>query len=200
MDYSFLNDNKIVPVVVIDNLEDTLTILGELKKGGINSAEITFRTDCAKDAIALAVKECKDMVIGAGTVITGEQCETAISAGAKFIVSPGFSMEVYEVTKKYDIPYLPGVVTPTEIITARNLGLKVLKFFPAGVFGGAKALKALSSVFRDVEFLPTGGVDELNMDEFFAIKSVKAIGGSFMFKKGIDHIAEISKKATDKLK
>ena len=197
MDYSFLDKNKIIPVVVIKKYEDTLPMLEGLLKGGINCAEITFRTECAKDSIKLACEKMPNMTIGAGTVITSEQAISAINAGAKFIVSPGFSQSVYEVAKQNDIPYLPGVITPTEIISARELGLKVLKFFPASVFGGTKALKALGSVFTDIQFVPTGGIDENNILEYIKLPCVKSVGGSFMFKQGIDSISEISAKAVE---
>ena len=168
MDYSFLNDNKIVPVVVFNTVDEALPKLAALSKGGIKVAEITFRTACAEQCIALASKECKDMLIGAGTVINADQCEKAINAGAKFIVSPGFSKAVYEVCAKHNIPFLPGIATPTDIIAARECGLEILKFFPAGAFGGVKMLKALSAPFPNVKFLPTGGVDASNMKEYFS--------------------------------
>ena len=197
MDYSFLESNKIVPVVVIKNFEDTLPMLEGLYNGGIKVAEITFRTECAVDSIKLASEKMKDMLIGAGTVINGEQCVQAIECGAKFIVSPGFSYAVYEVCKDNNIPYLPGVATPTEIISAKELGLSVLKFFPASVYGGVKGLKAISSAFPDIMFLPTGGIDESNMADYLSLPCVKSIGGSFMFKEGIENIASISRKAVE---
>ena len=182
MDYSFLEDNKIVPVVVIDRIEDTEEVLSALIEGGINVAEITFRTACASSAIALARQKFPNMVVGAGTVINAMQCEQAIASGASFIVSPGFSKEVLDVCLAENIPYLPGVVTPTEVMHALSLGLNVLKFFPAGVFGGIKALKALSAAFPSVRFMPTGGVDLTNLTEFLALPCVMSVGGSFMFK------------------
>ena len=200
MDYSFLDTNKIVPVVVINNLEDTDEIIGNLEKGGIMSAEITFRTACAKEAIKRASKNFPNMLVGAGTVINVVQCNDAIDAGAKFIVSQGLNLDVAKVCVDRNVPYLPGVATPTEIIAAVNFGLTVLKFFPAGVYGGAKALKALSAAFPQVRFLPTGGVDEKNMKDFFALKCVAAIGGSFMFKGTNDEIVDKCKAALDQLK
>ena len=199
MDYSFLDTNKIVPVVVINNLEETDEIIGNLEKGGIMSAEITFRTACAKEAIARAANNFPNMLIGAGTVINVDQCNAAIDAGAKFIVSPGLNLDVAKVCIDRNVPYLPGVATPTEIIQAVNFGLTVLKFFPAGVYGGAKALKALSAAFPQVRFLPTGGVDDKNMKDFFAVKSVIAIGGSFMFKGSKDEIVEKCQAALKQL-
>ena len=132
--------DRLIPVVVIKNLDDTEKILTALKKDGINCAEITFRTACAKDAIALAVEKFPDMNVGAGTVINGRQCVEALNAGAKFIVSPGLSVEVAEICKANDVPYYPGCVTPTEIMQALDLGITTVKFFPANVYGGLKAL------------------------------------------------------------
>ncbi|MCR4790938.1 MAG: bifunctional 4-hydroxy-2-oxoglutarate aldolase/2-dehydro-3-deoxy-phosphogluconate aldolase [Treponemataceae bacterium] len=203
MKYNFLETHKIVPVVVINKLEDTIPTLSALSKGGINVAEITFRTSCAEDAIKLASSsiECAKVLIGAGTVINKGQCLRAIKAGAKFIVSPGFSKDVFKVCKKHDIPYLPGVCTPTEIMMAKECGLNILKFFPAGAYGGIKTLKALSAAFPDVKFLPTGGVDASNMNEFFAQKFIAAIGGSWMVKGDLiaqgkfDEIERLSKEA-----
>ena len=156
--------DKLIPVVVIKNLEDTEKILTALKNDGINCAEITFRTACAKDAIALACEKFPDMNVGAGTVINGEQCVDALNAGAKFIVSPGLSVEVAEICKANGVPYYPGCVTPTEIMQALDLGITTVKFFPANVYGGLKALKALSAPFPQVKFIPTGGVNRENLD------------------------------------
>ena len=190
MDYSFLESNRVVPVVVLKKTEDTVPTLSALKRGGIFAAEITL-------AIALAVEEFPDMLIGAGTVTDADQCERAYAAGARFIVSPGFSPAVAEVCAKYGLPYLAGVVTPTEIMAAKACGLTVLKFFPAGVYGGVKALKALSAAFPDLKFVPTGGVDEKNLAEFLALPCVAAVGGSFMFKEGVDGIERLSRLAVE---
>ena len=171
--------DRLIPVVVIKNLDDTEKILAALKKDGINCAEITFRTACTKEAIALAVEKFPDMNVGAGTVINGRQCVEALNAGAKFIVSPGLSVEVAEICKANDVPYYPGCVTPTEIMQALDLGITTVKFFPANVYGGLKALKALSAPFPQVKFIPTGGVNRENLDEFLAFDKVAAVGGSF---------------------
>ncbi len=168
-----------IPVVVIKELEETKKILTALKNYGINTAEITFRTACAEDAIKLAVKEFPDMEIGAGTVINAEQCERAINAGAKFIVSPGLSVSVAKLCKEKDIPYYPGCVTPTEIMQALELGITIVKFFPANVYGGLKAMKALAAPFPQIKFIPTGGVNNDNLDEFLAWDKIAAVGGSF---------------------
>ena len=170
---------KYVPVVVIKELSETDKILTALKKSGINTAEITFRTACAAEAIEYACKNYPDMNVGAGTVINAEQCEAALKAGAKFIVSPGLSVAVAEVCKKNNIPYYPGCVTPTEIMQALELGITVVKFFPANVYGGLKAMKALAAPFPQIKFIPTGGVNRDNIDEFLAWEKIYAIGGSF---------------------
>ena len=178
--------DRLIPVVVIKNLDDTEKILTALKKDGINCAEITFRTACAKDAIALAVEKFPDMNVGAGTVINGRQCVEALNAGAKFIVSPGLSVEVAEICKANDVPYYPGCVTPTEIMQALDLGITTVKFFPANVYGGHKALKALSAPFPQVKFIPTGGVNRENLDEFLAFDKVAAVGGSFFVEEALN--------------
>ena len=175
----------IIPVVVINDVEDTIKILSQLREGGVNYAEITFRTACAREAIEIAAKAFPDMNIGAGTVINREQAESAVKAGAQFLVSPGFSDEVAEFAIENDITYYPGCVTPTEIMRALSFGFEIIKFFPAGVFGGLKALKALSAPFPQVKFIPTGGVDLSNMKEFVEFDKVYAIGGSFMMKGNI---------------
>ena len=177
-----VQDYKFIPVVVINELGDTEKILGSLIEGGLPVAEITFRTSCAKDAINLGRKLFPDMCIGAGTVINAEQCKAAIEAGAEFIVSPGLSVDVAKYCKEKNIPYFPGCVTPTEIMAALDLGLTTLKFFPANVYGGLKALKALSAPFPQVKFIPTGGVDMTNIDEFLSFEKIQAIGGSFILK------------------
>ena len=173
---------RALPVVVIKNLDDTIPTLKALRDGGVPAAEITFRTACAADAIRLAAIEFPDMYIGAGTVINAEQANRAIDAGATFIVSPGLSAEVAEVCKNADIPYFPGCATPTEIMQAIALGITTVKFFPANVYGGLNAIKALSAPFPQVKFLPTGGVDLSNIKEFLAFDKIVAVGGSFMMK------------------
>ncbi len=174
--------DKVIPVVVIKNIEETIPTLKALKDGGINCAEITFRTACAAEAISLAVKEFPDMNIGAGTVINLAQAQKAVEAGAKFLVSPGLSCEVAKFALKSNIPYYPGCVTPTEIMQALELGINIVKFFPANIYGGLKALKALSAPFPQIKFIPTGGVDLSNLEEFLAFDKVYAVGGSFMMK------------------
>ena len=173
---------KALPVVVIKDINDTIPTLSALCEGGLPAAEITFRTACAAEAIKLGTEKFPDMYIGAGTVINGEQAKAAIAAGASFVVSPGLSAEVAEVCKAADIPYYPGCATPTEIMQAISLGITTVKFFPANVYGGLSAIKALAGPFPQVKFLPTGGVDLSNIREFLAFDKIVAVGGSFMMK------------------
>lgn len=173
---------RVVPVVVIKELSQTEEILSALRDGGVPCAEITFRTACAPEAIRLASEKFPDMQIGAGTVINAGQARLAIDCGASFIVSPGLSASVAEVCAGAQIPYLPGCVTPSEIMAALELGITTVKFFPADVYGGLKAIKALSAPFPQVKFLPTGGVDLSNITEFLACDRIAAVGGSFIVK------------------
>ena len=186
--------DKVIPVVVIKDVKDTVFTLKALKDGGINCAEITFRTACAAEAIATGVKEFPDMNIGAGTVINLEQAQKAVDSGAKFLVSPGLSEEVAKFASEKNIPYFPGCVTPTEIMQALKLGISVVKFFPANVYGGLKAIKALSGPFPQVKFIPTGGVDLDNLSEFLSFDKIYAVGGSFMMK---GDVAENCKKINE---
>ncbi len=181
-----LNGNKIIPVVVVKDLEDTIPFLKGLNDGGITVAEITFRTDCAKEAIKLACEKFPNMLIGAGTVLNVKQAKDALEAGAKFIVSPGFDLKTCKYLKKKNILYVPGAVTPTEIMECIANGINIIKFFPASCYGGVKTLKALSGPFKNIKFLPTGGIDESNILEYMALDSVVGIGGSFMMKGDIE--------------
>ena len=189
--------DKLIPVVVIKDVNETEKTLSALRAGGVNCAEITFRTACAEEAIELAVKLFPDMHIGAGTVINEEQASRAVNAGAKFIVSPGLSEKVALYVRKQGIPYYPGCVTPTEIMQALELGITTVKFFPANVYGGFKALKALSGPFPQVKFIPTGGVDLTNLKELLEFDKIFAVGGSFMMK---GDITENCKKACEIIK
>ncbi len=168
-----------IPVVVIKEMNEVDKILLALKNDDINTAEITFRTACAKEAIAYAVKKYPKMCIGAGTVINGEQCQQALEVGAQFIVSPGLSIKVAKICKERGVPYYPGCVTPTEIMAALELGIMTVKFFPANVYGGLKAMKALAAPFPQIKFIPTGGINADNLDEYLAWDKIAAVGGSF---------------------
>ena len=190
---------KIVPVVVIKELADTEPTLKALVDGGLPVAEITFRTACAADAIRLACEKFPEMLIGAGTVINAEQCNRAIDCGAKFIVGPGFAAEVAEVCRARNVMYLPGCVTPTEIITAISYGIEIVKFFPCSNYGGLGTLKALSAAFPTVRFLPTGGISEDNVLEYLAFDKIVACGGSWMMKGTPDEIREKTARAVAKV-
>lgn len=181
---------KLIPVVVIREVSETDTILSALKANGMNCAEITFRTACAKEAIEYACKNYPEMSIGAGTVINDEQCEAAIRAGAQFIVSPGLSASVARRCKESRIPYYPGCVTSTEIMQALELGITTVKFFPANLYGGLQALKALSAPFPQVKFIPTGGVNRGNIDAYLAFDKIAAIGGSFLVQEALEKAKE----------
>ena len=162
----------VVPVVVLDNAKDAIPTARALLAGGVDVMEITFRTAAAADSIKAVSENSPDMLVGAGTVVTLDQCKQALECGAKFIVSPGFDPEVVSWCVERNVPITPGCVTPTEIMAAMKLGLNVVKFFPAGVYGGLKAMKSLSAPFGGVKFIPTGGVDAKNLKEhpnvFFA--------------------------------
>lgn len=170
----------IVPVVVIDHAADALPTARALLDGGVDVMEITFRTEAAPEAIRAVAVGCPEMLVGAGTVVTLDQCSQAVEAGAKFIVAPGYDEEVVSWCVDQGIPVLPGCVTPTEIMAAMKHGLKVLKFFPAGVYGGLSAMKALSGPFKGVKFVPTGGVGPQNAGEYGAAPFIHAVGGSWV--------------------
>lgn len=182
MDISVITKYKVVPVVVINKIEDTIPTLQGLVDGDLPIAEITFRTSCAKEAIKLGIEKFPNMLIGAGTVINAAQCNEAIDLGCKFIVGPGFSKAVAAVCIERNIPYYPGCVTPTEMMEAIDMGFEIIKFFPASVYGGLKALKSLAGPFPQVKFIPTGGVDASNLSEFLAWDKIHAVGGSWMMK------------------
>lgn len=176
---------QLIPVVVIKQIGDTERYMQALLHSGVNCAEITFRTDCAEQAIELAARQFPQMEIGAGTVINGDQARRALAAGAKFIVSPGLSEEVAFICAQKNIPYYPGCVTPTEIMKAISLGIHTVKFFPANVYGGLAAMKALSAPFPQIKFIPTGGVNRENLNEFLSWEKVAAVGGSFIMEEAL---------------
>ena len=170
----------VVPVVKIEDPSAALPLVEAMAKGGIPAAEITFRTAHALGAIEAVAKALPEVLVGAGTVTTADQAKAAIDAGAKFIVGPGLSAKVAKVCRNGGVVYLPGCVTPTEIIAALDEGINIVKFFPASVYGGLKAIKALSAPFGDVKFLPTGGVNATNLAEYLSCDRIIACGGSWM--------------------
>ena len=177
---SRLSTAGVVPVVVIENAKDAVPAAEAMLRGGIDVMEITFRTAAAPDAIRAVSESCPEMLIGAGTVITLEQCKQAVDCGASFIVSPGFNREVVAWCVEQGIAVTPGCVTPTEIMEAMSLGLKVLKFFPANVYGGLSAMKALSGPFGGIKFIPTGGVNSQNLADYISAPFIHAVGGSWV--------------------
>lgn len=170
---------KFLPLITISDLDDCEPLGEVLVKGNIPFIEIAYRNDLATEAIR-KMSKYPGLCAGAGTVITGKQAEEAVNAGARFLVSPGFAPEVAVYASEHDVPYYPGVVTPTDIIAAVNAGYTDLKFFPAGAYGGIATLKALKGPFPYVRFLPTGGVSKDNYREYLAQDNVFAVGGSFI--------------------
>ena len=175
-----LRNAGVVPVVVLERAKDAVPAARAMLAGGVDVMEITFRTAAAAEAIRNVAAECPEMLVGAGTVLTVEQCEKAVALGAKFIVSPGFDAEIVDWCVERGVAVAPGCVTPTEIMAALKRGLSVVKFFPAGIYGGLKAMKALAAPFGQVKFIPTGGVSADNLAEYAAAPFVHAVGGSWL--------------------
>lgn len=196
-----LAKSGIVPVVVLEDAKDAVKTAEALLAGGIDVMEITFRTAAAPDAIKSVSENCPEMLVGAGTVITLEQCKQAVDLGAKFIVSPGFDEEVVSWCMDKGIAITPGCVTPTEIMAAKKLGINVIKFFPAGIYGGLSGMKALAGPFTDIKFIPTGGVNTENIADYITAKFVHAVGGSWVCSKedisagNFDKITTLSREA-----
>ena len=177
---SRLANSVVVPVVVLDKVEDAIPTAKAMAAGGVDTMEITFRTACAPEAIKAVAENCPDVLVGAGTIINVEQAKLAVQMGAKFIVSPGFSEEVVAWCVENNIAVAPGCVTPTEIMAALKHGLKMVKFFPANVYGGLNAMKNLSAPFVGLKFLPTGGVNSANIKEYIDAPFIHAVGGSWV--------------------
>lgn len=172
----------IIPVVSLDRVEAAIPLAEALLNGGLPCAEITFRTAAAEQAIRAISQAFPEILVGAGTVLSEEQAERAVHAGAKFIVAPGISSVVVNFCQARNLPVFPGVCTPTDIMLALDAELTMLKFFPADAFGGLKTLKALSAPFPQVEFIPTGGISAANLEQYLGFKKVMACGGSWMVK------------------
>lgn len=196
-----IKDSGVVPVVVLEDSKNAVPTANALLKGGIGVMEITYRTAAAADSIHAVSKECPEMVVGAGTVLNLSQAKQAVEMGAHFIVSPGFDQEIVKWCIDNDIPVMPGTVTPSEIMAALKLELKVLKFFPANVYGGLSAMKSLAGPFVGIQFVPTGGVNLENIAEYAQAPYVYAIGGSFVATKAdisagnFDRITDLSIQA-----
>ncbi|ACQ91859.1 2-dehydro-3-deoxyphosphogluconate aldolase/4-hydroxy-2-oxoglutarate aldolase [Tolumonas auensis DSM 9187] len=172
--------SPVVPVMVIKRVEDAVPMAKALAEGGITVFEITLRTPAALDAIRAIAAALPETQVGAGTVLTPEQYDAAVEAGAKFIISPGYTRTLMEHAKKGPSPLIPGVATPSEIMTALELGYDHLKFFPAEANGGAAALKAIAAPLAQVKFCPTGGVSPKNVADYVALGCVATVGGTWM--------------------
>jgi len=172
----------VVPVIAIDNAEDATPLAQALTTGGLPCVEITFRTPAAEEAIRIISQQYPAMLVGGGTVLTIAQARKAIQAGANFIVTPGLDPEVVSFCQQMEIPVFPGVMTPTELQQALNLGCTVMKFFPAEAAGGIPFLQALSGPFKQVQFIPLGGISPANLGEYLALPQVLAVGGTWLAK------------------
>jgi 2-dehydro-3-deoxyphosphogluconate aldolase/(4S)-4-hydroxy-2-oxoglutarate aldolase len=192
---SFLQQ-RLICVAVIDKPEDAVPLAEALLAGGLNAIEVTFRTAGAADSIARIRRALPNAIVGAGTLLTADQVKQAVAAGAQFGVSPGLSEAVSEAAHENKFPLFPGVITPTEVMAALELGWKHLKFFPAETFGGMNALKALSGPFghTGVKFIPTGGITAATLPNYLAIPQVAAIGGSWMAERKL-----VAEKSWDKI-
>lgn len=191
----------VVPVVVLNRAEDAKPLAEALVKGGLKCAEVTFRTEAAEESIRIMSSSFPEMLVGAGTVLTTEQVDRAVGAGAKFIVSPGFDPEVVDYCISKNIPVVPGCITPSEVAQGVKRGLEVLKFFPAEQAGGLAMIKAMSAPYTSVKFMPTGGISAKNLEEYLSFKKIVACGGSWMVKADLvdsgqyDKIEELTREA-----
>lgn len=193
---------RVIPVVVMEDADQAEPLAEALLAAGLPCAEVTFRTAAAPEAIK-RLSAFKDLTVGAGTVLNRAQAGQALEAGASFVVTPGLSAQVVRFCQENKTPVTPGIATPTEIMAGLDLGLDLLKFFPAGNLGGPKTLKALGGPFRQVRFIPTGGVSADNLADYLALNQVAAIGGSWMVKASLmaqgrwDEVRDLAAQAVD---
>lgn len=196
-------DFAVVPVVVLEDAKDAVPLAEALVKGGLPCAEVTFRTAAAEESIRLMCEKYPEMLVGAGTVLTKEQVDRAVAAGAKFIVSPGFDAEIVDYCLEKEIPVLPGCITPSEVAQAVKRGLKTVKFFPAEQAGGLPMIKAMAAPYTMLKFMPTGGISTKNLKDYLGFDKIICCGGSWMVKgdliknKEFDKIAEMTKEAVE---
>ena len=201
-----LEEYGVVPVVVIKDVKDAEPLADALYAGGLSCAEVTFRTDAAEESIRLMSEKYPDMLVGAGTVLTIEQVDRAVGAGAKFIVSPGFDPEIVDYCLEKKIPVFPGCITPSEVAQAVKRGLKVIKFFPAEQAGGVAMIKAMGAPYGMVKFMPTGGISAKNLSEYLSCSNIVCCGGSWMVKGDLiadgkfDEITKLTKEAVELVK
>ena len=191
----------VVPVVVLEDTKDAAPLAKALVEGGLPCAEVTFRTEAAEASIRLMAEQYPEMLIGAGTVLTKEQVDAAVKAGAKFIVSPGFDPEIVDYCLKKEIPVLPGCISPSEVAQAVKRGLNIVKFFPAEAAGGLAMIKAMAAPYTSLKFMPTGGINAKNLEEYLSCDKILCCGGSWMVKGDLvkagefDKIREMTKEA-----
>ena len=196
----------VVPVVVLEDEKDALPLAEALIKGGLPVAEVTFRTAAAEGSIKAMCEAYPEMLVGAGTVLSVEQVDRALKAGARFIVTPGFDEEVVDYCLGNNIPVYPGTVTPSEVTKAVKRGLNICKFFPAEQYCGVSTIKALSAPFTTVKFMPTGGVSAKNLKDYLSCSKIVACGGSWMVKGDLikahefDKIRELTAEAVELVK
>lgn len=201
-----LEEYGVVPVVVLKDTKDAIPLADALIEGGLSCAEVTFRTEAAEESIRLMSKKYPEMLVGAGTVLTTEQVDRAVNAGAKFIVSPGFDAEIVDYCIEKNIPVFPGCITPSEVAQAVKRGLKVIKFFPAEQAGGVAMIKAMGAPYTMVKFMPTGGISAKNLSEYLSCSNIVCCGGSWMVKGDLitegkfDEITALTKEAVELVK
>lgn len=183
----------VVPVVVLDDVKDAKPLAKALMESGLPCAEVTFRTQAAEESIKIMASEYPEMFVGAGTVLTTEQVDRAVAAGAKFIVSPGFDGEIVDYCLEKGIPVFPGCVTPSEVAQAVKRGLKIVKFFPAEQFGGVNTIKAMAAAYVGVKFMLTGGINAENLESYLSCDKIVACGGSWMVKSNLIRNGEFDK-------
>lgn len=196
----------IVPVVVLNDAKDAAPLAKALCEGGLPCAEVTFRTDAAEESIRIMSEQFPDMLVGAGTVLTTEQVDRAVAAGAKFIVSPGLNPRIVKYCVEKGILITPGCCNPSDVEQALENGLKVVKFFPAEPAGGLKMIKAMAAPYVGVKFMPTGGINQNNVRDYLAYDRIIACGGSWMVKGNLidagdfEKIKELTKEAVEIVK
>jgi 2-dehydro-3-deoxyphosphogluconate aldolase/(4S)-4-hydroxy-2-oxoglutarate aldolase len=193
----------VIPVLEIDSVESAKPLAESLLAGGLPIAEVTLRTDAALESIRVIAGKVTEVLVGAGTVVNREQAEAARDAGAQFLVSPGMAEDIIVWAQENSLPILPGAVTPSEMIRGINLGLNILKFFPAETMGGLKTIKAMSDPFPQLRFIPTGGIRLENLAEYLQAEKILAVGGSWMAKRRMiaegrfDEITHMAKQASE---
>ncbi len=195
-------EKQLIPVVVLERTEDAVPLAKAMYAGGLSFMEVTLRTENAVKCIRILHEQCPEMHVGAGTVLNRKQLNMALEAGASFIVTPGYEKELVDICREKDVPIVPGGVTPTEIMRALEDEVKIVKYFPASLYGGLQGMKALAAPFRQVRFIPTGGVNQENLEDYIKQPFVYAVGGSFVCKEkdildgNFEKITKLCKEAT----